>query len=207
MTRVAPVTAALAALLALTACSAGAASPSSLGGASLTSTVLPGPSSSPPSASPSSTPTQAPPVAGSESPAAKVTIDPCKLLSDARASAVNGVAYPAGVAHSMSNGGAECVWQNATAHASVVVQVANWPSVSEAQVAYTEGLAAAKGFALSHVSGIGDKAVIARAPGNFTGGIYVRDGTTFFDVVFLAGTPPTDGRLKTTALLVLGALP
>ena len=40
-----------------------------------------------------------------------------------------------------------------------------------------------------------------------TGGIYVRDGSTFFDVVYLNGTVPTDDQLKYYATLILGELP
>lgn len=204
MTRFAPAIVALAALLALAACSTGGASPSTqVAESSLTSTITPATAS--PSATPSATPTPAPPAGGSQS-AAPVAIHPCALLSSAQAGMVNGVSYGAGVEHPMSNGGVECVWQNATVHASVTVQVVVWPSASEADAAYAEALAAAQGFSLVEVPGFADHATIARA-GTLTGGIYVREGSIFFDVVYLRGAAPSPGQLKLTAELVLGGLP
>ena len=206
MTRFAPVIAALAAALLLAACTSGAASPSTqVAVSSVTSTITPASASPAATPSPSPTPTLAPPAGGSQS-AAPVSIHPCTLLSNAQAGMVNSVAYGAGVEHSMSNGGIECVWQNATAHASVTVQVVVWPSASEADAAYAEALAAAEGFSLVEVPGFADHATIARA-GTLTGGIYVREGSTFFDVVYLRGAAPSAGQLKLTAELVLGGLP
>ena len=54
-----------------------------------------------------------------------------------------------------------------------------------------------------------DEAAIVRASGAglTTGGIYAREGSTFFDVVYLNGTIPSDDQLKGSATFVLGALP
>jgi hypothetical protein len=207
MTRFAPLTAALAALLALAACSAGGTTPSTeVAGSSVTSTVTPASASASPSASPSPTAT---PAGGEASGSpAEVSINPCTLLTDAQAGDVNSVTYGPGVEHPMGTGSLECVWQNTSVHASIVVQVAKWPSASEAEVAYTEALAAAKGFAITDVAGFADKTVIARAPSSVpTGGIYVREGDIFFDVVYVAGTTPSDAKLKFAATLILGNLP
>jgi len=50
--------------------------------------------------------------------------------------------------------------------------------------------------------------VVARAPAGTvtTGGIYVREADTFFDIIYLNGTPPSNAQLKLTATIVLGAL-
>jgi len=91
----------------------------------------------------------------------------------------------------------------------VTVQVLYAPEISEAQIAYTEAQALLKGASVTKLSGTFDEAVIARVTvlGHQTGGIYVRQESTFFDVVFVGGTPPSDGQLVVSALLVLGAIP
>jgi hypothetical protein len=136
-------------------------------------------------------------------------IDPCSLLTSAEASVVNGITYGAGVSHVLDNGAVECVWQNSSPPASITLQVLVAPSVSEAEVAYAEAQAMLNGFNVAQVTGYGDEAVIARATqsGISTGGIYVRAGSTFFDVVYLQGTVPSDTQLTDAATLVLGRLP
>jgi hypothetical protein len=129
-------------------------------------------------------------------------------LTTKQASDVNKVSYPAGVAHAHLGSGVECVWQTKTA--SVVVQVVVAPNTEDAAAAYAEAAALAHGFQVTEVPNFADKAAIARAPvfnGLSTGGIYVRDGTTFFDIVYVRGTVPTDNELKFAATLVLGNLP
>lgn len=138
--------------------------------------------------------------------------DPCTLLTASEASQVNGVTYGAGVAHTL-NGLIECVWQSDSAHASVTVQVLYAPGISEAQIAYTEAQAAFKGASVTKLppppQGTFDEAAIARVTilDHSTGGIYVRQESTFFDVVYVAGTAPSDGQLVVSALLVLGSIP
>ena len=170
--------------------------------ASVTASASPSPSA--PSATTSPTPLGG--TGGSNSPLA---LDPCQLLTTEQASAVNAITYPAGVSHDMGNGGAECVWQSPSPPASVTVQVAVFPSVSEAEIAYAEQTAGQNGVAVEPLTGFADDAAIARASGGglSTGGIYVRDGSTFFDVVYLNGTVPTDDQLKFYATLILGELP
>jgi hypothetical protein len=81
--------------------------------------------------------------------------------------------------------------------------------VSEAQIAFAEAQAQVIGAQIEKLSGFADDAAIARASGAglSTGGIYVRDGSTFFDVVYLNGTVPTDDQLKGYATIILGNLP
>jgi hypothetical protein len=103
----------------------------------------------------------------------------------------------------------ECVWQSATAQASLTVQVANWPNATTAETAYAAAVAAMQGFSVEDVAGFADACKIVRAPAGTisTGGIYVRKGATFFDVVYLAGSAPSDSALQQAATLVLGGLP
>ena len=56
---------------------------------------------------------------------------------------------------------------------------------------------------------VGDEAEIARAPGgtSTTGGIYVRDGSIFFDVVYLNGTGAERRRAQLAATEVMGNWP
>jgi hypothetical protein len=154
-------------------------------------------------------PSTAPSPSGSGGTVTPNVIDPCKLLTTQQASDVNKIKYPPGVVHSFRNGtGVECVWR--TPGASVVVQVLIAPDAGDAAAAYAEAEAMAMGFNVTDVPNFADKAAIARAPaglGATTGGIYVREGTTFFDIVYLNGTPPTDDQLKFAATLVLGHLP
>jgi hypothetical protein len=129
------------------------------------------------------------------------------LLTDEQASAVNLVTYGPGQPEPLGPA-VECVWQSSAPKASVTVQVAVLSNVAEAQAAYAEALAS-QDFAVKDVPNFGDKAAIARASaaGVLTGGIYVREGSIVFDVVYLNGTPPSDGLLTMTAYLVLGRLP
>ena len=132
----------------------------------------------------------------------------CTLLTDAQASAVNGSSYPPGVNSVVNGGFIQCVWQTATPPSSVTVQVLSTSGDTSAQEAYTKAEAAAHGFILTPVANFADEAEIARAPGTvLAGGIYVREGSIFFDVVYVGGTPPSDALLKGTATFVLGNLP
>jgi hypothetical protein len=170
-----------------------------------------------PSAATSATPTAAATSSASPTPLGggptgsnpPLSIDPCTLLTTDQASAVNGSAYPAGVSHVMGSGSVECVWQTSTPPSSVVVQVGQFPNVTDAQVAYAKAQALLNGAQLEQLTGFADDAVIARGSGAgmTTGGIYVREGSTFFDVVYLNGTVPTDDQLKYYATLILGELP
>jgi hypothetical protein len=138
-----------------------------------------------------------------------VAIDPCSLLTNDQATAVNGVTYGDGVAHDMDNGGRECVWQSKSPAASVVVQIGQFPSVSEAQIAFGQAQAELAGAQVETLTGFADDAAIGRgaAAGLATGGIYVREGSTLFDVIYHQGTVPPDDQLKYFATLILGELP
>lgn len=161
---------------------------------------------------PTATPVATPTASASASPFAGPLpsgFNPCTLLTDAQASAVNSVTYGPGTVHGLNNGSLECVWQSKSPSASVVVQIAIWPSATAADAAYTETLAALQGFSVTEIPNFADKAAIARAPAGTvsTGGIYVKDGILWFDVVYLRGTAPSNDLLKGTATFVLGNLP
>jgi len=191
----------------LAACS-GSASPSlPLGsGAPLTlPSASPSPSAS--AESPSASASESPPPSGAT--AIPTAINPCDLLTSDQAGTVNGVAYGTGVEHDLKNNFKECVWQNSSAHASVVVQFVVAPSVTTAEADYAAAQAQAHGFSVERLTGVGDDAAIARAPAGTvdTGGIYVRKGVSFFDVVYLAGKVPPDDQLTATANIIVGELP
>jgi hypothetical protein len=172
-----------------------------------------------PTATPASTPTQGTAAPSGGLPTAAATQfagDPCSLLSDADASAVNGVTYGAGTVNTVPGGLVECARQSASPPASLVVQVLIAPSVTDADKAYVLAQAALNGISTAPVPSLtaavpslADQAVIARASAGpySTGGIYVQRGGTFFDVVYAGGTTPTDAALIQAATLVLGALP
>ena len=191
--------------LLLAACS-GSASPSlpQGGGAPLT---VPSASTSPsPSAeSPSASASESAPASASTAPTA---VKPCHLLTNDQASQVNGVTYGDGTEHQLEHGLMQCTWANTSVHASVVVQVVLASGVTQAEADYAAAQAQNNGFAVERLTGFGDDAAIARAPSNIkTGGIYVRKGDTVFDVVYLAGTAPSDDQLKAAATTILGELP
>ena len=194
-------------ILVLAACSGGTATtgasgtPVSGGGASPT-VFTPAPT-----ATPIVTPTPSPPPSASLGPL-PTDFDACTLLTNDEASAINGSSYPAGVNHVLNSGFIECVWQTPTPPSSITVQVLATSGDTSAQEAYAEAQATLHGFALTPVPNFADEAVIARAPGGLpTCGIYVRDGGTYFDVVSIGGTVPSDGALTLAATLVLGAIP
>jgi hypothetical protein len=137
-----------------------------------------------------------------------VAINPCKLLSDAQVTQVNGIAYGPGTVHNLPTGAVQCTWMNDASHASVVIQVAKLPSATAADQAYAAAEAELNNFTVVQVASFADAAIIARAPAGTvtTGGIYVREADTFFDIVYLNGTPPSNAQLKLTATIVLGAL-
>jgi len=173
-------------------------------------TLTPSAATSPtPSASATSSTSPTPLGGGPSGSSSPLALDPCSLLTNDQASAVNGVSYGAGVSHVMGTSGVECVWQSSSPPASVTVQVAQFPSVSEAQIAFAEQRAEQNGFQIEKLTGFADEAVIARAAGGglSTGGIYVREGATFFDLVYLNGTVPSDDNLKGYAQIILGNLP
>lgn len=170
--------------------------------ASLAASASPSPSAPSASASPS-------PVGGTGGSSSPLALDPCQLLTPDQINSVNVITYPTGVSHVMSGGAVECVWQSSSPPASVTVQLAVFPSASEAEIAYAEQTAGQNGIAVEPLTGYGDEAAIARAAGGgvSTGGIYVRDGSIFFDVVYLNGTTPSDDTLKGFATTILGELP
>jgi Protein of unknown function (DUF3558) len=191
-------------LLLVAACS-GSATPSPSGGGGVP-LVLP---SSSPSASALESPSasaSAPPSGGSAIP---TSTDPCQLLTNDQAGQVNGETYGDGVGHTVKGVFKLCVWQNTSAHSSVTVELVVAPGVTQAEQDYAEAQALNHGFSVENLTDVGDAAAIARAPANIvkTGGIYVRKGVTFFDVVYLSGTVPTDDQLKATANIILPELP
>jgi hypothetical protein len=170
----------------------------------LTPTVVPEVTSPPASPAPNPTPT---PVVGPIGQPTPTAFNPCVLLTSAQASAINKVTYGAGVPSRASSGMVECVWQSNAPHASVTVQVALLSNPGEAEAAFAEAVGN-EHFTVTNVPNFGDKAAVVRAPHIVnTGGIYVRDGSLFFDVVYLNGSAPTDGELKLAAEIVLGGLP
>jgi Protein of unknown function (DUF3558) len=196
---------ALTVALTVAACSSSSASPSGTAGsapASAAASEAPAPTASPTPLSGGVQPSES--VAASQ-----VAINPCTLLTDAEASDINGVSYGPGEVHPMSGGAVECVWQNAPS-GSITLQLAIAADSATAQSAYTASLTdVQQAGAVTQVPGFADQAVIGRAPASVlnTGGIYVLDGKTFFDVVYLLGTTPSDDQLKYAATLVLGSLP
>ncbi len=141
--------------------------------------------------------------------ATQTALNPCDLLDPQQVMQVNGISYGDGQLHDLSTGAVQCTWLTTSPPASVVVQVLVASSANVAEEAYAQTTAALNGFSLTQVPNFADAAVIARAPAGTvsTGGIYVRDNNTYFDVVYLNGTAPSDGQLQLTATLVLGALP
>ena len=217
MTRFYRAAAALTVALALAACSStGGSSP----GDSVTGTASPAGASAsaaaPGTPAPSASPT---PLGGGGEPsgsaaasspdASQVAINPCMLLTDAQASAINGVAYGPGEVHPLARSGVQCVWSN-NAVGSITLQVEVASDSATAQAAYTAGLAQVQqAGSVAQVPNLADMAVIGRVPASIisTGGIYVLDGATFFDVVYLLGTAPSDTQLTDAATLILGELP
>lgn len=163
-----------------------------------------------PTATATATPTAVPSPSGS---AALASLPPgfnaCTLLTSDQVTAVNGSKYPAGVNHVLNGGFIECVWQTPSPPSSVTLQVLSTSGDTSAQEAYAKAEASVQGFSLVTVPNVGDEAQIARAPSGTanTGGIYVRVGSIFFDVVYLNGTGATDAALVTAATNVLGNLP
>jgi hypothetical protein len=134
-----------------------------------------------------------------------MALDPCALLTNDQANAVNGGSYGDGVRHDLGPS-AICIRLSTSPKASLTVSVS---SGTDAIVAakYAALKASLKDYALTDVAGIGDAAFIGRDATPLTGGIYVRSGGTFFYVVYLEGTAPSDDSLKATANIVLGELP
>jgi len=163
-----------------------------------------------PTATATATPTAVPSPSG---PAALASLPPgfdaCTLLTGDQVTAVNGSKYPAGVNHLLNGGFVECVWQTRTPPSSITLQVLATSGDTSAQEAYANAEAAVHGFSLVTVPGVGDEAEIARAPAGTanSGGIYVRRGNIFFDVVYVAGTGATDAALMLAATEVLANLP
>ena len=205
----------------LGACSGGTATtgatgtPVSGGGASASA---PAPT---PTATATSTPTAVPSPSGSTALASLPPgFNACTLLTRDQVSAINGSTYPAGVNHVLNGGFIECVWQTPTPPSSITLQVLASSGDTSAQEAYANAEAEVHGFSVVTVPGcgaptgtasatpcVGDEAEIARAPGVNTGGIYVRRGNIFYDVVYLNGTGATNAALVLAATQVLGNLP
>ena len=155
---------------------------------------------------PMATPTPMPSPSGSASLAPLPTdFDACTLLTDDQAAAINGSSYPAGVNHLLNSGFIECVWQTPTPPSSITVQVLATSGDTSAQEAYAKAQATVHGFALTPVPNFARRGRDRSRPRwtATTGGIYVRDGSIFFDVVYLGGTVPSDGALTLAATLVL----
>jgi hypothetical protein len=167
--------------------------------------------------------TSAPSASGaSASPSAKASAGPvhaCALLTDAEASQVNGATYGPGVEHAGASGavpGSEtspppsslCVWQNAAPIASVTVEVVIDANADAANARLAALRASLASFSITDLTDFADGGFIARSTNILaTGGIYVREGTTFLDIVYLLGTAPDDNALRHAATLALGRLP
>lgn len=141
------------------------------------------------------------------------SIDPCTLLTDEQASALNVVTYKSGAAEPPIGGLSMCSWDNAAARATVEIGFAFWPSATAAQAAYDAAVTRASppGSAVTPVAGPADGAVIARQTPTQTvigtGAIVVRRGALLITVGYYNGTPPTDEALKAAAAFVLSELP
>ena len=172
------------------------------------SNAVNGPSPSPaPSLAPAASPSSSPAGGGGPSPTGSPTFNACKLLTNGEATAVNGGGYGDGVDHVV--GAAQlCVWQSASNHSSLTVEVFVDPTAAFAQARFAALKGSLAKFHPADVSGVGDLAFIARSPSatSVSGGIYVLDGSKVFDVVYLGGSVPVDATLKIAAILVFGAL-
>ncbi len=196
--------------LVLAACSGGTATTGASGTPVTGGGASPSVSTPTPTPTPVTTPTPLPSPSGSAAIAPLPSgFNACTLLTDAQAAAINASSYPPGVNHLLNSGFIECVWQTPTPPSSITVQVLFTSGDTSAEEAYANNEAAAHGFALTPVANFADEAEIVRAPGGTvsTGGIYVREGSIFFDVVYLGGTVPSDDMLKGAATFVLGNLP
>jgi hypothetical protein len=194
--------------LLVAACAGSAATVQPVNGQASGSVVVPSASPSPspaPAASPS------PSLAGGGVPSPEDSapaFNACNLLTNAQATAVNGGGYGDGVDHIVGPSQV-CVRQSASAHSSLTIEVTVEPTSAAAQARF----AALKGSLAKYnpvdVSGVGGQAFIARSQSatSVTGGIYVLDGVTSFNIVYLQGSVPVDATLKIAALLALGALP
>ncbi len=145
------------------------------------------------------------PAAGAGSPGPGESagdIDPCSLLTPADLTRLNGETYGPGVSHTSAKARL-CVWQNSSG--SMTIELAEGGADR-----YAAGKASlqSEGFSLKDIPTVADAAFIARhASPSSTGGIYVQDGDTLFNIVYLHGTVPTDGQLTVAALEVVGQLP
>ena len=173
------------------------------------SNAVNGPSPSPaPSLVPVASPSPSLAGGGGPSPEGSPTFNACKLLTNGEATAVNGGGYGDGVDHVV--GAAQlCVWQSASNHSSLTVEVFVDPTAAFAEARFAALKGSLAKFHPADVSGVGDMAFIARSPSATTvsGGIYVLDGSKVFDVVYLGGSVPVDATLKLAASLALPGLP
>lgn len=163
-----------------------------------------------PTATPTLTATPIPSPSGSAALASLPPgFDACTLLTGAQVNAINTSSYPAGVNHVLNGGFIECVWQAPATKSSITLQVLSTSGDTSAQEAYAKADASVHGFSQTPVTGVGDEAEIARAPAGTadSGGIYVRVGSIFFDVVYLNGTGATDAALTLAATQVIANLP
>ena len=196
---------ALAGAMLVAACTGSAATAPPLNGQASSVVNVPSPS---PSLAPTASPSPSPAGGGAPSPTGSPpTVNACKLLTNAQATAINGGGYGDGVDHTVGPGQI-CVWQSASNHSSLTVELFVDPTAAFAQARFAALKNSLAKFHPADVSGVGDQAFIARSPSatSVSGGIYVLDGSKVFDVVYLGGSVPVDATLKIPALLVSGAL-
>ena len=195
---------------ALAACSGGTATTGASGTPVTGGGASPSVSTPTPTATPVATPTPLPSPSGSAGslPCPRVST-PVRCSRTPRQPRSTAAATRLGVNHLLNSGFIECVWQTPTPPSSITVQVLFTSGDTSAEEAYANNQASAHGFAVTPVANFADEAEIVRAPGGSvsTGGIYVREGSIFFDVVYLGGTVPSDGALQGAATFVLGNLP
>jgi branched-chain amino acid transport system substrate-binding protein len=207
----------VAAVLALAACS------SSGGG---------GPTTAPPATQASTAPpTTAAPAMPATTPEATaqgvaLALDPCAVLPQAEASALLGVAAPAGKAQTLDGGGKMCVYA-AGSQGVAQITLAQATSAADAGAVWDQERARANQAlqqalqsqaqlspTLSDLPGLGDKASTASysatiGPVTIAGSaIYVLKGPTFFgvSVLRLNGAAPTVDALKAEAQTILGRI-
>ncbi|MFI5227345.1 MAG: hypothetical protein ACHQ3P_11800 [Candidatus Limnocylindrales bacterium] len=206
---------AVAASLALAACSA-ASTPSP----SAAPIVAP-PVVSPPAASdtpePSTAEVSSAP-ASSGATAVPTAIDPCTLVTQAEASQLTGSTYGPGKESETAGHLKVCTYGGQTPDVfGVDVLVAPDVATAQAGAAAVEAEAKAKlkGATIADLSGLGDKAVWLHGAGELGGspinaaGIYVLSGATFFDIsdIVVGKSAPSETDFVTQATTALGRLP
>ncbi len=184
----------------LSACTTPAATPAVSGGGG-------GASAAAPTVVASATPASL--TMGGASPAPG-QLDACALFTAQDASQITGVTFGAGSKHTIPPAVSLCVYNDLVAHVGVTFTVAQGVDPATAAAAFTSAQAGIANASITQVSGLGTKAIIARATaqGLGVGAILVLNGATFFsiEVTGSAASIPGDDVFKGTASQMLGRL-